>query len=199
MNKKICVFCSSSDAVSDIYFTIAKNLAEKIAENKDILVYGGSNVGLMRELAVSAKNKNGKVIGVMPKKIQEKGLDCKKLDEFFLTEDMHSRKKKLEEISDAFIALPGGFGTLEELSEVITLKQLEYHQDPIVIMNTNGFYDKLLEFYETMFSQDFSKSEYRKMYFVTDSVEDALYYIENYEKPELISKWYKTNLNLDRK
>jgi uncharacterized protein (TIGR00730 family) len=109
---------------------------------------------------------------------------------------MHTRKAKLEELADAFIALPGGFGTLEELAEVITLKQLDYHSKPIVIINTDNFYKHLLEFFETMYSENFAKSDYRKMYHITENIKDAFDYIENYSAPQLESKWYRTNLNL---
>lgn len=189
----ICVFCSSSDVVDESYFFIAKNLAEKIAEKKFNLIYGGSNVGLMNAIAVNAKQNGAKVIGVIPEKILEKGLGSDIIDELIVTPDMHSRKAKLEEMADAFIAMPGGFGTLEELAEVITLRQLEYHYKPIVILNHNNFYDKLIEFFEVLYAEKFAKKEYRKVYFVTDDIEKALDYIINYKPLQNITKWFQTN------
>lgn len=189
----ICVFCSSSDVVDESYFFIAKNLAEKIAEKKFNLIYGGSNVGLMNAIAVNAKQNGAKVIGVIPEKILEKGLGSDTIDELIVTKDMHSRKAKLEEMADAFIAMPGGFGTLEELAEVITLRQLEYHYKPIVILNHNNFYDKLIEFFEVLYSEKFAKKEYREVYFVTDDIEKALDYIINYKPLKNITKWFQTN------
>lgn len=189
----ICVFCSSSDVVDESYFFIAKNLAEKIASEKFNLVYGGSNVGLMNAIAVNAKQNGAKVIGVIPEKIFEKGLGSDFLDQLIVTPDMHSRKAKLEELSDAFIAMPGGFGTMEELAEVITLRQLEYHYKPIVILNHNNFYDKLIEFFEVLYAEKFAKKEYKDVYFVANNVDQAIDYIINYKPVKNITKWFQTN------
>lgn len=190
MNKKICVFCSSRNAIDESYFTLAKNLAEKISEEKDILLYGGANVGMMGEIAKTAKNNNIKIIGVIPKKIKEKNLHFKLVDQLIVTKSMHERKSKLEELADAFIALPGGFGTLEELSEIITLKQLEYHSLPIVILNYNNFYDNLIKFFDVMYNQNFSKHDYKKIYYVTNSIDEAYEYIKNYKYTDLGTKWF---------
>ncbi|NPA67824.1 MAG: TIGR00730 family Rossman fold protein [Chlorobi bacterium] len=183
MEKNICVFCSSSNAVDKIYYEAAIKTANEIVKNKYTLLFGGANVGLMRELAVSVKQLNGKSTGVIPRKIKNNNLACKNLDNLIVTTDMHSRKAKLEELADVFIALPGGFGTLEELSEVITLRYLGYHDKPVIILNINGFYDKLLDFYEVIYTQNFAKEDYRKFYFEAQTVEEAFEYIKNY-KPE---------------
>jgi hypothetical protein len=192
----ICVFCSSSDAVDKKYFDFAEKLAAGIASRKYVLLYGGAKVGLMGTIAKEAKKLGTKVIGVIPQVIHDKGLALQNLDNLIVTSDMHTRKAKLEELADAFVALPGGFGTLEELAEVITLKQLEYHKKPIIILNIDDFYKNLLEMFETMYTENFAKSDYRKMYFVTENLEEAFNYIENYTVPQLESKWYRTNLNL---
>ncbi len=192
MIKSVCVFCSSSDVVDESYFILAKNLAEKIAKENFNIIYGGSNVGLMEVIAKTGKLNNAKVIGVIPQKIFDRGLGSDIIDELIITHDMHSRKAKLEEISDAFIALPGGFGTLEELAEVITLRQLEYHYSPIIILNINGFYDHLLKFFEVMFSQKFAKKEYSEVFFATDSVDKAMEYLKNYVPKKNVTKWFDT-------
>ncbi len=189
----ICVFCSSSDVVDESYSFIAKNLAEKIAEQNFNLVYGGANVGLMKAVAATAQSNGAKVTGVIPERIKEKGLADNSIDELIVTPDMHSRKAKLEEISDAFIALPGGFGTLEELAEIITLRQLEYHYKPIVILNHNNFYDNLIHFFETLYKEKFAKEEYREVYFVANSADEALKYIKEYKPKKNITKWFNTN------
>jgi len=196
MEKNICVFCSSSEVVDIKYFNIAFELALEIANRNDILVYGGAKVGLMGKIAKTVKENSGKVIGVIPEVIKNKGLAYDNLDELIVTSTMHERKSKLEDLADSFIALPGGFGTLEEILEVITLKQLEYHTKPIVILNTDNFYSKLLEQFEKLYEEDFSKSDYRSIYFVANSVEEAFNYIDSYKYNSTTSKWYKTNLNL---
>ncbi len=192
----ICVFCSSSDAIAPKYFTTAHQLAIETVSRKHALIYGGAKVGLMGIIAKETKNLGGEVTGVIPQVIYDKGLALQNIDNLIISADMHSRKAKLEELADAFIALPGGFGTLEELSEVITLKQLEYHSKPIVIINTDNFYKHLLAFFETMYSENFAKSDYRKMYHVCENIKEAFDFIENYSAPQLESKWYRTNLNI---
>jgi uncharacterized protein (TIGR00730 family) len=192
----ICVFCASSDAIPKQYFESANLLAEKIAARGHALVYGGAKVGLMGLLARTVTEYGGKVIGVMPERIFEKNLDQKGITEFIVTKDMHSRKQKLEELADAFVVLPGGLGTIEEFAEVLTLKQLEYHSKPIVVINTDGFYDRLFEFFEIMGEQKFSKPDYSKLYDVVENIDDALRLIENYTAPIMESKWFKTNLNV---
>jgi uncharacterized protein (TIGR00730 family) len=193
--KKICVFCSSSDALDKIYYDEAESLAKLIIQNGYQLIYGGARVGMMGRLAKLVNGKGGKVTGVIPELIYNKNI-AEPSVELIVTEDMKSRKAKMAELSDAFIALPGGFGTLEELCEVITLKQLEYHHKPVVIINTEGFYDKLIDFFEVFYQGNFAKSDYKALYFVADNSFDAMDYIANYAPAKLESKWYKANLNL---
>lgn len=185
----ICVFCSSSDSVDEKYFQEARNLGKSMGEAQFGLVYGGTNVGLMNEVAVAANSAGGKVIGVIPKLIEEYGLSADFLDELIVTPDMAERKKVLRDRSDAFIALPGGFGTLEEILEVITLKQLGYHNLPIVFINTDGFYDCLKNQFETTYQESFAKQDYREFYRFEDSYEGALEYIKSYKQDQLKSKW----------
>lgn len=190
MKKNICVFCSSSDIIDEIYFKEAEKLAINIAENNHTLVFGGSNVGLMRKLAETIKENSGFSIGVIPQRILDHNLGCKLVDELIVTSDMNTRKAKLAELADVFIALPGGFGTLEELSEVITAKHLGYHNKPIIILNINGFYNNLLKFYETMYTEKVAKPAYRTFYFVADTISEAFEYIEKYKPEEGINKWF---------
>lgn len=192
MKKKICVFCSSSDVADDVYFKAAKELGYYISNSGYSLLFGGANVGLMKHLNETVKEYNGYSIGVIPQKIFDNNLACTNVDELTVTPDMHTRKAKLESLADAYIALPGGFGTLEELSEVITLKQLGYHNKPIIILNINNFYEKLSEFYEELYSQKFAKEDYRKLYYFSDSIKDTFRYIDNYKEEKPINKWYVT-------
>jgi len=188
--KNICIFCSSSDAINKIYFEEAEKAANKIIKNNYTLIFGGANVGLMKKMAEIIHENNGNAVGVIPQRILDNNLACKKVNELIVTLDMNSRKAKLAELSDAFIVLPGGFGTLEELSEVITAKQLGYHNKPIIILNINGFYDNLLAFFEILYSEKVAKPVYRKIYYVTDSVEDAFRYIKEYSSFEAVKKWF---------
>ncbi|WP_321321902.1 TIGR00730 family Rossman fold protein [Labilibaculum sp.] len=185
----ICVFCSSSNSVDEKYFLEAKNLGTSIGESGYNLVYGGTNVGLMNQVAVSVKEAGGKVIGVVPKLINDYGISADFLDELVITPDMSERKKILREKSDAFIALPGGFGTLEEILEVITLKQLGYHNLPIVFINTGGFYDFLKAQFEFSYQENFAKEDYRDYYLFVNSYDSAVKYIQNYKKGQLKTKW----------
>jgi hypothetical protein len=188
---KICVFCSSSNAVDQQYFIHAEKLGEIISKNGHELIYGGANVGLMEHIAHSVKNHGGKVTGIIPQKIYDNNLLSQHPDETIVTETMDERKKLMRNNSDAFIALPGGFGTLEEILEVITLKQLDYHQKPIVFINTKNFYSKLLEQFEHSYTEHFAKENYRQLYIVVENPEQALNYIENYKHNDLGLKWYK--------
>ncbi len=194
--QNICVFCSSSDVIDEQYKNNALKLAELIVQEKMQLVNGGSKVGLMGLMARRVKEMGGISIGVIPQLIYDKGLACYSTENLIVTKDMRERKEKLSKFADAFIALPGGFGTLEELLEVMTLKQLEVHQKPIVIMNINGFYDKLLEQFSVFYKKDFARSDYSRLYFVAENAKEAVEYIKNYRYEKLESKWYKDNLNI---
>jgi cytokinin riboside 5'-monophosphate phosphoribohydrolase len=195
MSKNICVFCSSSDLTDTMYNTLAKNLAEIITKQKNNLIFGGANVGMMRVLAENTKQLKGKAIGVIPQRIADKVSANPDIDELIITPDMYARKAKMAELADAFIAMPGGFGTLEELSEVITHKQLGYHSKPIVIINHDGFYNSLLDFFETLYHKMFSKPVYRQLYQVVSSPQEAMSYINNYKEPSFENKWFITDKN----
>lgn len=186
----ICVYSSSSDAVAPAYFQAARELGALIAQHGHTLVYGGSSAGLMGELARAVHTQQGKVIGVIPETIRARGMAYDLADELLITEDLRQRKAVMETRSDAFIALPGGFGTLEEVSEVLTLKQLQLHTKPVVLINTQGFYDRLLALYDHFYAERFAKEQYRKLYYVAPDAAGALEHIETYRPPLLESKWF---------
>ena len=144
----ICVFCSSSNAIANVYFEAAVNLGKLIGQNNHSIVYGGANVGLMHTVAESARQSGAISIGIIPESIHNKKLSSPLDHEQIITPNMRDRKYLMRKRSDAFIALPGGFGTLEEILEVITLKQLQYHQKPIVFINTEGFFNSLFDQFE---------------------------------------------------
>ncbi|MCX7615063.1 MAG: TIGR00730 family Rossman fold protein [Clostridiales bacterium] len=189
MNKVICVFSSSSNTIDNIYFDAASKLGREIAEREDLLLFGGGHTGLMGACARAVHQNNGKVIGVIPEALNLKGVVYENCDELVVTKGMRERKAKMDHRSDAFIALPGGYGTLEEILEIITLKQLRYHNKPIVILNINGFFNHLLEQFETVIHQQFAKSICCDLYYVTDDVADCINYIENYSPMVFEERW----------
>lgn len=189
MNKVICVYSSSSRTIERIYFDSAADLGREIAVRGDIMIFGGGMTGLMGATAEAVHENKGKVIGVIPKALNVKGVVYETCDELVITEGMRERKGIMDSRADAFIALPGGYGTLEEILEIITLKQLRYHDKPIVILNINGFYQKLLEQFENIIEQNFAKHECEKLYYVTDSVNEALDYIDGYTPFVFEDRW----------
>lgn len=188
--QSICVFSSSSAAVAPAFFEAARELGTQIAQHGHTLVYGGARVGLMGELARAVQAQHGKVIGVIPERFRIRGLAYDMADELIVTSDLRERKAVMETRSDAFVALPGGFGTLEEVSEVITLKQLQYHAKPVVFVNTLHFYDELLALYDHFFSLHFAKEQHHQLFKAVPDAEAALEYIDQYYPPVPESKWY---------
>lgn len=191
MKEKICVFASSSDKIGEEYFVAAKELGKLIAQNGYDFVYGAGCVGTMFASASSAKFHGAKVYGVIPEKLNNIGVDWKECDEIFVTECMASRKKKMRELADSFIAIPGGFGTFDEIFEVITLKQLGYHAKPIVFLNTNNYYSEMFKQFGTMFEQNFARKVNEELYYIAQTPQEAVNYIKNYVKTEPVSKWDK--------
>lgn len=185
MQHNVCVFSSSSSTLAPIYYEHARILGELLGKNNMNLVYGGSKVGTMYEIAKSAKENGSKIIGVMPEKLYNFGVSWDKCDEFYLTKDMRSRKAKLDECSDCVIAMAGGFGTLEELSEMFVQKQLGYNNKPIIFLNTNRFYDNLLKFYDDIIKESFAKDTAKNLYFVANNPQEAINYILNYDFKEV--------------
>lgn len=186
---KICVYCSSSDLIDDKYFKIAQKTGELIGKNGYDFVFGGGVVGLMGEVAKNAKLNGSKVIGVIPEKLHQHKICYEGCDELIVTQNMRDRKQKMDELSDAFITLPGGFGTLEELSEMITGKQLSFHQKPLVILDIDGFYTPLMDFFNNMIEEKFANKNCDDLYYLTTSPEDAIRYIQEYVPQDAPSKW----------
>lgn len=190
MNKVICVYSSSSCAIDKVYFEAAEALGKEIALRRDAMIYGAGMTGLMGATASAVHKHGGRVIGVIPEALNVKGIVYETCDELIVTEGMRERKGIMDARADAFIALPGGYGTLEELLEIITLKQLRYHNKPIVILNIQGFYDKLLAQFEEIIEGNFAKPECMEFYHVTSSVKEALDYIDSYVPFESELKWF---------
>ena len=186
----ICVFSSSSNAIADIYFQEAKRLGQIIGNESHTLINGGANVGLMEAVTIAARNAGAKTIGIIPERLIGRSLASDNSHEMIVTEDMQKRKAKMREMADAFIALPGGFGTLEEILEVMTLRQLSYHTKPVVFVNTNNFFNYLLKQFEFSYQEMFAKEIYRELYFVAGNSDEAIKYLHSYVPVELDSKWF---------
>jgi uncharacterized protein (TIGR00730 family) len=187
---RICVFCSSSDAVDGAYASVAAEMGALIGRGGHTLVYGGGRVGLMGAAARSARQNGARVIGIIPEFMNRPGvpdLDC---DELQYTPDMRERKARMMAMADAFVALPGGFGTLEEMSEVITQKQFELLKAPLVAVNTRGFFDHLAAFFEEFYEQKFAKPAFRATCPFVASPAEAMSYIASYTPPAATSKWF---------
>lgn len=190
--KHICVYSSSSDLVAPDFFTVARELGAAIARRGHTLVWGGTNVGLMGACAEAAQQAGAKVIGIIPSFIADHGLAYDQADELIVTTDMRERKALMEQRADAFVALPGGFGTLEEMFEIITLKQLRRHNKAIVFLNASGYYEPLAAALEHMYQAQFAKQAYRQMYAMAPDVASAIDHVESYRPAELPEKWFVT-------
>lgn len=178
--KNICVFASSSAKLDEIYKTQAKDIGRRIAKKGIGIVFGAGTEGLMGDLARGAQEFGGTIIGVIPDTLNLKGIVFEHCAKLYDTRTMHERKAIMEAESDAFIALPGGFGTLEEILEIITLKQLGYHNKPIAILNTNGFYNHLIAQLDEMVNQEFAVRSTLALFGIFDNIDDMLSYIYKY-------------------
>lgn len=158
--KKLCVFCGSADGLSPFYLEMAKRVGLLMAQNKIALVYGGASIGVMGAIADAVLLNGGVVIGVIPKTLVSYEIAHKNLTELHVVEDMHQRKKMMYDRSDAFLSLPGGMGTLDEMFEILTWSQLKIHSKPCFIYNTKGFYDSLLGFLKHSNQEGFIKDQH---------------------------------------
>ena len=186
--KRICVFCGSSKGFDSEIPQQARNLGKILVAEGIDLVYGGTDVGLMGEIANVVLEEGGEAIGVIPGFIKEFKLTHTHLTDLIVVKTMHERKAKMSELSDGFIALPGGFGTLEELFEVLTMSQLSLHQKPVALLNINGFYDELLQMMNKMVEKGFLLSVNLDMLIVSENVEELINRMKNYKTPQT-NKW----------
>ncbi len=187
--KNICVYCSSSDAVDAIYLEAARVLGAQMAARGDTLIYGGADLGLMGALARAVHAGGGRVVGVIPQALQARGIAYAIADEVIITPDLRERKATMEARADAFIALPGGLGTLEELLEVLTLRQLQAHTKPIVLLNTADYYAPLFALFAHLYRKRFAKP-FENLYHVADDVRGIFDYLDAYEPFVAPSKWF---------
>ena len=157
MTEKICVFCGASSGHNKIYIENTKLFAKEIVKNNLTLVYGGGKVGIMGTIANEVIAGGGKVIGVIPEILNNLNLGNEKITEMKVVSDMHTRKKTMYEMADYFVALPGGIGTFEEITEILTWKQISIHTKPIALLNINNFYDGYINFLQKAVDEGFMK------------------------------------------
>lgn len=176
----ICVYCGSSNGNQDIYTEAASSLGRELALRKIRLVYGGARIGTMGAVAQACLDYGGEVTGVIPEFLDKVEITNHEVTELVQTKNMHERKTEMVQRSDAFIALPGGFGTLEELSEVMTWAQLGLVKKPIGILNVNGFYDHLLQLFQHMHRQGFVKATNFELFVSDDTIKGLLDKLSNF-------------------
>jgi uncharacterized protein (TIGR00730 family) len=184
----VCVFCGSSPGNDPDYAAAAQELGRTLAERGTTLVYGGGHVGLMGVVADAALGAGGEVIGVMPRSLVDREIGHTNLTKLHVVRSMHERKALMSELSEGFIALPGGNGTLEEFFEVLTWAQLGEHAKPCGLLNVAGYYDPLLAVFDQMVDRAFLKREHREIVLVEEDPSSLLERFEGYEPPTTI-KW----------
>lgn len=186
--KRICVYCGSNPGLLPDYCAAARRLGHELAGRDYGLVYGGASVGVMGAVANGVLEKGGSVIGVIPRSLAVKEVSHHGLDELIVVSSMHERKARMAELSDGFIALPGGWGTFEEIFEMLTWAQLGFHQKPCGLLNVASYYDELYSFLDKAVEQQFVKEEYRPMIMMEASAEKLLKRFEQYRAPR-VKKW----------
>nr|WP_321463319.1 TIGR00730 family Rossman fold protein [uncultured Cohaesibacter sp.] len=186
--KNICVFCGSSWGNRKEYEAAATVISRQIARRGYGLVYGGSSAGLMGACADAALAEGGKVIGILPHSLKEKEIDHRGLTELHLVDSMHERKSMMEQLSDGFISLPGGIGTMDELFEMWTWGMLGWHDKPSALFNVDGYYDDLVRFLDRTASDAFLRQAHRDMLIVETDMDRLFERMEAYEAPK-VGKW----------
>lgn len=187
--RAICVYCSSSNNLPEKFYTFSKELGEKLAKNGFDMVYGGTTVGMMGVIADNALKNGAKVTGVIPERIASFGLEHPKLAKVVLTKDMRERKAVMEKLSDIFVAMPGGFGTFEEIFEILVAKQLGYHYKPVIFVNFDGYYDNMIKMFDTVYENKFAKDEMKSLYFIAKNADEVFDYVKTYTPKEFVYKW----------
>ncbi len=186
--KSVAVFCGSGDGYDETYRETAYNLGNILAARKVRIVYGGSRIGLMGAVAEGALENGGVVIGVIPTFLQTKEVTHHGLTELIKVNTMHERKIKMHDLSDAVITLPGGWGTMDEMFEMLTWGQMGLHQKPMGLLNINGYYDSLQALTDNMVSEGFLGEEVNRMLLINTDIEDLLRMMEDYVAPE-VTQW----------
>ncbi len=179
-NIKLCVYCGSSSGRGSRYIEIARNLAQEMVKSRLDLVYGGGDVGLMGEVSREVMRLGGRVYGVIPRGLFAKEVASRNITRLYKVKDMHERKAKMQKLADAFIAIPGGFGTMDELFEIITWNQIGIHQKPVILLNYQGFYNPLLEQLRRMVKEGFIRAEHLEQMIVLKDLRGLRSRIQEY-------------------
>lgn len=187
--KKICIYCGSNPGRDSGYIEGACSLVREMTARNIGLIYGGASVGIMGAIADTALQEGGQVVGVMPQSLVDKEIAHQKLTELRVVGSMHERKALMADLSDGFIALPGGLGTLEEIIEVFTWAQLSFHSKPCALFNLCGYYDGLSVFLDHAVNEQFIKKEHRSLLLIDDNPQRLLDKFEGYKAPPEINKW----------
>ncbi len=187
--RSICVFCGSRFGSEPAFTTAARALGTELAERGKTLVYGGAKVGLMGVLADAALEAGGHVVGILPNALVSKEIAHDGLAELHLTSSMHERKERMIEMSDAFVSLPGGFGTYDELFEVLTLAQIGLHDKPSAFLNVNGYFDGLLDVLKFTIASEFAAPEHEGLYVAEPDAKSVLDALDRWTPPPLGAKW----------
>lgn len=187
--KRICVFCGSSDSIDDTYLDAAWAMGHAVATAGFNLIFGGGGTGLMGSLADAALAGGAQVVGILPRLFNTPALAHPNLTELRLVDDMHNRKAIMMDASDAFLALPGGFGTFEELFEVLTWAQIGLHRKPVGVLNVKGYFNPLLDLIEHARVEGFIYEEHPSLLIVEEDVDRLLARITQYQPPEGLERW----------
>ncbi|MFP4472132.1 MAG: TIGR00730 family Rossman fold protein [Bacteroidales bacterium] len=188
MMNSVCVFCGSAVGKNGAYTARARSLGRLLAHRNITLVYGGGNIGVMRVIADSALEAGGEVIGVMPRHIVDREIAHQEITKLHIVGSMHERKAMMAELSDAFIALPGGFGTIDELFEIMTWNQLEIISKPTGLLNVEGYFNHLMAFIDHAVEEKFVRTEHRSALIVEEDENRLLEKLEKFQ-PEKAEKW----------
>lgn len=192
MTKLLCVYCASSDRLDPKYYALATELGRDLVARGWGLVYGGGKTGMMGAIARGVKERGGRVVGVIPEFMKARELAFDEADELVTVITMRERKLLMETRADAFVALPGGFGTLEEIMEILTLCQLDVVKKPCVLLNHDGFYDDLIRLFEKMLAEKFFKPSNMELFRVASSIAEVFSQIDAHSETKAESKWFET-------
>lgn len=187
--KSVCVFCGSASGANPLYATTARELGRELTARQLALVYGGGRVGLMGEMATATLASGGRVVGVIPHSLALKEIAQEDCTELIVVNTMHERKSLMADRSDAFVALPGGYGTCDELFEILTWSQLGIHRKPVALLNVNGFFTPLLAWLDHTVQESFLRPKHRELLLVADTVPQLLDTLAAWTPPEPTTKW----------
>jgi uncharacterized protein (TIGR00730 family) len=187
--ERICVFCGSGSGTGRLYIEAAQEMGKILVRENYTLVYGGGTLGLMGVIACGVMNAGGKVIGVIPRSLADKEVAKQDITDLRIVKNMHERKAMMAELSDGFIAMPGGIGTLEEFAEIITWAQLGFHTKPCGLLNTGHYYDPLIAFLDRAVEERFFSRAHRSLLIIDDSPESLIRKMQAYRPPAHIEEW----------